>query len=131
MYMSIVFNSPDHVQERANVEPLTLDQANELVAYINIHDYYTNAKFKEYMQKLLWEYENLKHASMTAPNWISVNDAMPPSEENDHVVKWSSDVIVTDGILTLIGRINIRSKKWYGVYIKPTHWMPLPNTPKV
>jgi len=62
--MSIIFNSPDHVKERANVEPLTLAECEELVKYINIHDHYTTNQFKNCMQRLIWEYENLKHAAL-------------------------------------------------------------------
>jgi len=60
----IHYNSPDHVKERASVEALSMAECEELVKYINIHDHYTINQFKHCMQRLIWEYENLKHAAL-------------------------------------------------------------------
>jgi len=66
--MPIHFNSPDHVQERANVEPLSLNDMRQLVDELNyLIEYHMDQNNAILAQRLIWEYENLKHASMTSP----------------------------------------------------------------
>ena len=56
--------------------------------------------------------------------WISVHNRTPPNKE---------DVLVTDGSRISIGDYSYSTHQWSIVgsnYIKPTHWMLLPNLPK-
>jgi len=123
--MSIVFNSPDHVQERANVEPLHTIELEVLVMLFN-KSFDDSPIILQAIQRLVWEYENLKHASMTAPKWISVNDALPNPYER---------VPILDNKTKDIGFIDddkqwfIKSKYGTDETSAVTHWMPLPTPP--
>jgi len=66
--MPIVYNSPDHVKERASVEPLELYEIEHAVAILNevcnIANVDGGTIALGYVQALIWEYENLKHAAL-------------------------------------------------------------------
>ncbi len=59
----IVYNDPIYSTERANVEPLSIDETKRLVAKLNIILFTgrMSDKDKELLQRLVWEYENLRH----------------------------------------------------------------------
>jgi len=137
----IHFNSPDHVQERANVEPLSLTDMEQLVEHFNMISHMRTVLGHEQLQRLIWEYENLKHASMTAHKWISVDDALP--EEGVDVLVHDEKMQISHSKISEYGEImHIGTgvfNKDYGWHtsglhlvedtIRPTHWMPLPIPP--
>lgn len=70
--MSIVFNSKDHVKERQESEPLSLEEMIIVVSYldecIRVYNYefstrHNNLENSNLVQRLLFDFENLKHAS--------------------------------------------------------------------
>jgi hypothetical protein len=64
------------------------------------------------------------------PNWIPVEDGMPP--ENGKTQQ-SISVWATDGLMSGEFRYNFDTKTWTDMWGDPfdiTHWMPLPQPPR-
>lgn len=61
----IHFNSPEHIKQRQEVKPLTLEEMKMLINYMNYNMHYS---YNILAQRLIWEYENYKHAYMSSRN---------------------------------------------------------------
>ena len=64
------------------------------------------------------------------PNWISVDDKLPP--ENGKTQQ-SISVWATDGLTSGEFRYNFDTKTWMDMWGDPfdiTHWVPLPEAPR-
>jgi len=132
----IHFNSPDHVQERANVEPLSLAEATHAVETINqicsMAGLVGGNIALGFIQRLVWEYENLKHASMTAPKWINVEDALPEPYDESFIVYPNFDMISYGTSICFDEPCFYIFDEYYDRDMKVTtvtHWMPLPTPP--
>ena len=121
--MSIVYNSPEHQKERANVVPLSLTDASILVNLLNKYIPEGAKSTQLLAQQLIWDYENLRHMRETAPVWISVNDRLPDNSEP--VFAWDGKNIIR----CFLGTVNIFYSVRHSNLIKSTHWMPLPQPP--
>jgi len=126
----IHYNSPEHQKERANVVPLSIDEIAELIKYVNIYEHYTPKAFQERMQRLIWDYENLRHMRETAPVWVDVMISLPPlSGQYLGLMKDTNDIYVC------YYKKQRNLFQVYGAGIDPisdmnvTHWQPLPQTP--
>ena len=68
---------------------------------------------------------------VTAPHWISVEDELPPRENEFHM---SIDVLATDGEIILKSFYDYDLECWVcfearWCFATVTHWMPLPQAP--
>lgn len=68
--MSIHFNSPEHIKQRQEVKPLTLEEEENIVANLNIF-FSDMPMMREKMQQLLFNYEKYKHAYISSRNITS------------------------------------------------------------
>lgn len=59
----IVFNSPEYAKQRQEVKPLSLEEMTWLVHALNATAYKVDSQLVEYLQRLIFEYENLKHSN--------------------------------------------------------------------
>lgn len=64
--MPIHFNSPEHIKEMQEVKPLTLEEEQNIVNEINDTLLYLYPGFKDNLQRLIWNYENYKHAYISS-----------------------------------------------------------------
>jgi len=122
----IHYNSPEHQKERANVVPLSMDEIQELVKYVN--DNHKTGLFENVIQRFIYDYENLSHIRETMQVWISVNDRLPETEIE---------------VLSYCGKYKniftcVLTQEWGWtensddmIKIFPTHWMPLPEKPTI
>lgn len=71
----IVFNNPEYAKQRQEVKPLSLEEMEEAVDFINdsVSLFYNKIPEKrlDYLtglvQDLIWQFENLLHASVSEP----------------------------------------------------------------
>lgn len=84
-----------------------------------------NRKFSE-----LREVTDKLYNEVTKPQWISVEDKLPPMRDEEEM----SDIILTHtkGGVIYINRYDYRGKTWGNpLAFNVTHWMPLPQPPTV
>lgn len=129
--MSIIFNSPDHVKERANVEPLSLTETQSIVDTLN---YYFDERMMQsdtvdLFQRLLFEYENLKHLEAYTKQW---HDAANPPNDDRQILLWVQHKNNPLWSTYKIGSYQEENKKYYANGgLKPgieivTNWAELP-----
>ena len=122
----IVYNSPDHIEQRVNVKPLSLEEMNFLVKLLNNYIPSDNTGVMEALQSLIWDWENLSHMRETQPKWIDRNSQLPSKNET---------VLITDGKSVTIGNlsdhhmINCDYKNNNINYLTATHWQYSPEVP--
>jgi len=114
--MQIVYNSPDHKEQRVNVKPLSLKEMQKFIFDINRHEHYLSRNIIEGMQRLIFDYENLSHMRETQPKWFSVKKCLPESDEIN---------VLTIDKYGSIWIQNLYNGNWLCV----THWQYLPENP--
>lgn len=59
----IHYNSPHHIKQRQEAKPLTLDQSEKVIKYLNESLFNKNKDSNEYklLQRLIYNYENMQH----------------------------------------------------------------------
>jgi len=121
--MKIVYNSPDHAKQRMEVVPPTMTEIKVAVSMLNQYIPKPATATADIIQRLIWHYENLEHASQTQPKWISV-DVELPENINDVLISVSGSIG--------IGFYRRKDQTWYwgDLPCTPLFWQPLPEPPK-
>ena len=130
----IIFNSPDHVKERANVVPLNAEDMRNAGVVLNTlikNATYNPFDFEiELLQRLIFEYENLKHLEAYTKQW---NDANNPPNDDRQILVWVEHKNNRLWSTYKIGSYQKESKKYYANGgLKPgieiiTNWAELPT----
>lgn len=118
--MQIVYNSPDHKEQRVNVKPLSLKEMQKFIFDINRHEHYLSRNIIEGMQRLIFDYENLSHMRETQPKWIDAQINLPEQYE---------DVLCVDNAGDMYIDFIYSANHWSDFPISPKYWQKLPESP--
>ena len=116
-----ITNNEGYAQEKANLEYIRQRQEH------GVNDPYMITEIDEAFDA---GYDKGYQYAQTHPNWISVEDKLPP--ENGKTQQ-SISVWATDGLTSGEFRYNFDTKTWTDMWGDPfdiTHWMPLPQPPR-